>query len=161
MTYINDELFGKLEYKNNYWRGKTTIRMFDLENEILLSVDAHENADFSSIQREAFRNFIQDMKNIINEVEKQIYEYYTENFDEYREMSGDGSEADKTAPKIDSISDLKRLVKPTELIVRRVRKNGKRRLGILCDVSWNIEDGLGIEIEDEIIKKVGYQDIVL
>lgn len=161
MTNINDELFGELEYKNNYWRGKTTIRMFDLEKEILLSVDAHESADFSSIQREAFRNFIQDMKNIINEVENQVYEYYSENFEEYREMLGDETEADKIAPKIDSISDLKRLVKPTELIVRRVRKNGKRRLGLLCVVSWDTEDGLGIKIEDEIVEEVGYQDIVL
>ena len=51
---INDDLFGKLEYKNNFWRGKTTIRMFDLEKEILLSIDSHESADFSNVQSEAF-----------------------------------------------------------------------------------------------------------
>lgn len=158
---INDDLFGKLEYKNNFWRGKTTIRMFDLEKEILLSVDAHENADFSNVQREAFLNFIQDMKNIINEAEEQVYDYYSENFKEYREVLGNKSEADNFAPKIDSISDLKRLVNPTELIVRRVRKNGKRILGLLCDVSWDSENGLGIKIEDETVEEVGYQDIVL
>ncbi|KQL35462.1 hypothetical protein [Psychrobacillus sp. FJAT-21963] len=161
MTMINDELFGKLEYKNNFWRGKTTITMFDLEKEILLSVDAHESANFSNVQREAFLNFIQDMKDIINEVEKQVYDYYSENYEEYRDMLGNESEADKIAPKIDSILDLKRLVKPTELIVRRVRKNGMRRLGLLCEVSWDIENGLGIKIEDEIVEEVGYQDIVL
>ncbi|GAB1769539.1 hypothetical protein [Priestia megaterium] len=47
MTSINDEAFGKLEYKNNFWRGETTIKMFGVENEILLSVDAYENTDFS------------------------------------------------------------------------------------------------------------------
>ncbi|MED3882683.1 hypothetical protein [Priestia megaterium] len=41
MTRINDELFGKLEYKNNFWRGKTTIKMFGEEKEILLSIDAY------------------------------------------------------------------------------------------------------------------------
>ncbi|WP_019240762.1 MULTISPECIES: DUF6985 domain-containing protein [Bacillus] len=122
MTKINDELFGELEYKNNFWRGKTIIRMFDLEKVILLSVDAHESADFSSVQREAFRNFIQNTKKIIDEVERQVYGYYTENFEEYREMLGDRLEADKIAPKIDSISDLIRLVTPTELIVRRVKR---------------------------------------
>ena len=161
MTIINDDLFGELEYKNNFWRGKTTIIMFGLEKEILLSIDGHESADFSNVKREAFLNFIQDMKDIVNEAEMQVYEYYIENYEEYREMLDNKSEADKIAPNIDSISELKRLVKPTELIVRRVRKNGIRRLGLLCDVSWDIENGLGIKIEDEIIEEVGYQDIVL
>ena len=39
MTMINDDLFGELEYKNNFWRGKTTLRMFDLEKEIILSIE--------------------------------------------------------------------------------------------------------------------------
>ena len=154
MTLINDDLFGKLEYKNNFWRGKTTIRMFDLEKEIFLSIDAHESADFSNVQREAFFNFIQNMKNIINEAEEQVYDYYSENNEEFREMLGNKSEIESFAPKIEATSDLKSLVKPTELIVRRVRKNGKRRLGLLCDVSWDIENGLGIKIEDEIIEEV-------
>lgn len=161
MTMIIDDLFGKLEYKNNFWRGKATIRMFDLEKEILVSIDAHESADFSNVQREAFLNFIQNMKNIINEAEEQVYDYYSDNYEEYREMLGNKSEADNFAPKIESTSDIKKLVRPTELIVRRVRRNGKRRLGLLCDVSWDIENGLGIKIEDEIVEEVGYQDIVL
>lgn len=160
MTEINDELFGELEYQKNYWRGKTTIKMFDMDIKIMLSVDGHESADFSNIQREAFRNFNNDMKNIMDEAEQQIYEYYSKNIEEYREMLGNKTEADNIAPKNDSILTLKRLVKPTELIVRRVRKNGKRRLGLLCDVTWDIEDGLGIKIEDEIVEEVGYQDIV-
>ncbi|MBD8028388.1 hypothetical protein H9636_17240 [Ureibacillus sp. Re31] len=161
MTKINDELFGELEYKNNFWRGEMTIKMFNVERKILLSVDAHEDADFSNIQRDAFRHFIQDMNYIMSQAEKEVYEYYIENVDEYREMLEDESQANKIAPKIDSLTGLSELVKPTELIVRRVRKNGKRRLGLLCDVSWNIEDGLGIKIEDEVVEEVGYQDIVL
>ncbi|OIK04412.1 hypothetical protein [Bacillus sp. MUM 13] len=161
MTMINDELFGKLEYKNNFWRGEMTIKMFNLEKKILLSVDAHEDAVFSTIQRDAFHNFIQDMNHVMSEVEDEIYEYYIENVDEYREMLENETQADKIAPKIDSVSALAELVKPTELIVRRVRENGKRRLGLLCDVTWDIEDGLGIKIEDEVVEEVGYQDIVL
>ena len=161
MTRINDELFGKLEYKNNFWRGKTTIKMFGVEKEILLSVDAYENTDFSNVQKEAFLNFIQDMENIMNKAEKHIYDYYMENYEEYREMIANKSEADQVVPNIHSVLDLKKLVEPTELIVRRVRKNGKRRLGLLCDVSWDIENGIGIKMEDEGVEEVGYQDIVL
>ncbi|GLI82697.1 hypothetical protein ANABIO32_03840 [Rossellomorea marisflavi] len=156
-----DELFGELEYKNNFWRGEMIINMFNVERKILLSVDAHEDADFSNIQRVAFQNFIQDMSPIMSEAEKEVYEYYSEIVDEYREMVDDESLANKIAPKIDSLTGLAELVKPTELIVRRVRKNGKRRLGLLCDVSWDIEDGLGMKINDEVVEEVGYQDIVL
>lgn len=97
----------------------------------------------------------------MDEVEKQIYEYYSDNFEEYRDMLGNRSEADKIAPEIDSIHALNILVKPTQLIVRRVRSSRKRRLDLLCDVTWDLEDGLGIRIEDEIVEEVGYQDIVL
>lgn len=93
----------------------------------------------------------------MNEVEKEIYEYYSENVEEHREMLGNESQANK----IDSISGLTNLVKPMEFIVRKERNNGKRRLGLLCEVSWDIENGLGVKIEDEIIEEVGYQDIVL
>ncbi|AXI29759.1 hypothetical protein CIB87_12325 [Priestia megaterium] len=161
MTRINDELVGKLENKNNFWRGKTTIKMFGVEKEILLSIDAYENTDFSNVQKEAFLSFIQDMENIMNETEKHIYDYYMENYEEYREMIANKSEADQVVPNIYSVSDLKKLVEPAELIVRRVRKNGKRRLGLLCDVSWDIENGIGIKMEDEGVEEVGYQDIVL
>lgn len=161
MVKINDNLFRKLTYEKNYWRGKTNIQMFNMDIEIELSVDGNEKADFSDIQRETFRRFYSDMKNIMKVVEKKIYEYYNENFEEYREMLANKSEADKLAPRIDSILALKRLVKPTQLIVRRARKNGRRRIGLLCDTTWNIEDGLGIKIEDEIVEEVGYQDIVL
>ncbi|UKS66172.1 hypothetical protein K6T23_04700 [Rossellomorea marisflavi] len=71
------------------------------------------------------------------------------------------SKANKNAPKLDSLTGLAELVKPTEFIVRRARKNGKRRLGLLCDVSWDTENGLGIRIEDEVVEEVGYQDIAL
>lgn len=161
MAKMYDELFGDLEYKNNFWRGEMIINMFNVERKIRLSVDAHEDADFSTIQREAFRHFIHDLSSIMSEAEKEVYEYYCENVDEYREMIGDESEANNIAPKLDSLTGLAKLVQPTEFIVRRVRKNGKRRLGLLCDVSWDTENGLGIRIEDEVVEEVGYQDIAL
>ncbi|MDN3955971.1 DUF6985 domain-containing protein [Sporolactobacillus laevolacticus] len=161
MIRINDTLFGELNYEKNYWSGKTNIQIFNINMEIVLSVDGHETADFSNIQRESFRNFQKDMENIMDKVEQQIYKYYCDNFEEYREMLENETEADKLVPKIDSVTNLKKLVKPKQLIVRRTRKNGKRRLGLLCDVTWDMENGLGVKIEDESVEEVGYQDIVL
>ena len=74
MVKMYDELFGDLEYKNNFWRGEMIINMFNVERKIRLSVDAHEDADFSTIQRVAFRHFIQDMSSIMSVAEKEVYE---------------------------------------------------------------------------------------
>ncbi|SDE87755.1 hypothetical protein SAMN04488126_12641 [Bhargavaea beijingensis] len=60
------------------------IGMFNVEKKILLSVDAHEEADFSNTQRDAFHNFIQDVNHIMSHVENEVYEYYKENVHEYR-----------------------------------------------------------------------------
>ena len=73
----------------------------------------------------------------------------------------EAEEADKIAPIIENKEELGNLVEPTQLIVRRVRNNGIRRLGLLFDCTWNIEHGLAVKIEDEEVVEVGFQDIVL
>lgn len=40
-----------------------------------------EDADFLNIQRDAFHNFIQNKHHIMSEVEKEVYQYYSENVD--------------------------------------------------------------------------------
>ncbi|MNI92529.1 hypothetical protein D3C73_1503370 [compost metagenome] len=79
---------------------------------------------------------------------------------DYREMVG-ADEADKIVPIIEKKEELVQLVEPTQLIIRRVRKNGVRRIGLLFNCSWEIEHGLAVKIEDEEIVEVGFQDIVL
>ncbi|MBC2372721.1 hypothetical protein HBP98_11975 [Listeria booriae] len=57
--------------------------------------------------------------------------------------------------------ELGNLVIPTQLIARRVRKNGVRRIGLVCDCTWDIDNGVGVRIENEKVEEVDYQDIVL
>ncbi|MBC1499039.1 hypothetical protein HB943_00390 [Listeria weihenstephanensis] len=159
MTKINDDLFGEIEF-DLYWSGKTSIVMFGKKYEIILSIDGEEDANFSPIQREAYTNFMTNMGEIMNAVELGILEYYEENFEEYRDMA-DEAEADRIAPEISTVEGLGKLVIPTQLIVRRVRKNGVRRIGLVCDCTWDIDNGVGVRIEDEKVEEVDYQDIVL
>ncbi|AQY50655.1 hypothetical protein PWEIH_03451 [Listeria weihenstephanensis FSL R9-0317] len=159
MKKINDDLFGKIEF-DMYWSGKTSITMFGRKYEVVLSIDGEEDANFSPIQRDAYTNFITNMDEIMATVELSILEYYEENVEEYRDMAGE-AEADRTAPEISTIEELGNLVIPTQLIVRRVRKNGVRRIGLVCDCTWDIDNGVGVRIEDEKVEEVDYQDIVL
>nr|WP_246438622.1 hypothetical protein [Listeria portnoyi] len=134
--------------------------MFGKKHEIILSIDGEEDANFSPIQREAYTNFMTNMGEIMNAVELDILEYYEENFEEYRDMA-DEAEADRIAPVINTVEELGNLVIPTQLIVRRVRKNGVRRIGLVFDCTWDIDNGVGVRIEDEKVEEVDYQDIVL
>ncbi|WP_396432375.1 DUF6985 domain-containing protein [Listeria booriae] len=143
-----------------YWSGKTSITMFGKKREVILSIDGEEDANFSPIQREAYINFMSNMDEIMDAVELGIFEYYEDNYEEYRDMAGE-VEADKIAPEISTIEELGNLVIPTQLIVRRVRKNGVRRIGLVCDCTWDIDNGVGVRIENEKVEEVDYQDIVL
>nr|WP_260485316.1 hypothetical protein [Listeria booriae] len=134
--------------------------MFGKKHEVILSIDGEEDASFSPIQREAYTNFMSNMDEIMDAVELGIFEYYEDNYEEYRDMAGE-VEADKIAPEISTIEELDNLVIPTQLIVRRVRKNGVRRIGLVCDCTWDIDNGVGVRIENEKIEEVDYQDIVL
>ncbi|WP_259392278.1 DUF6985 domain-containing protein [Paenibacillus thiaminolyticus] len=87
-------------------------------------------------------------------------DYYQEVYMEYRDMVG-ADKANKIASIIENKEELGNLVEPTQLIVRRVRNNGIRRLGLLFDCTWDIEHGLAVKIEDEEVVEVGFQDIVL
>ncbi|MBC1211970.1 hypothetical protein HB815_13670 [Listeria booriae] len=159
MKKINDDLFGEIEF-DMYWSGKTSITMFGKKSEVILSIDGEEDANFSPIQREAYTNFMSNMDGIMDAVELGIFEYYEDNYEEYRDMAGE-VEADKIAPEISTIKELGNLVIPTQLIIRRVRKNGVRRIGLVCDCTWDIDNGVGVRIDNEKVEEVDYQDIVL
>ncbi|WP_376740936.1 DUF6985 domain-containing protein [Listeria booriae] len=156
---MNDDLFGEIEF-DMYWSGKTSITMFGKKREVILSIDGEEDANFSPIQRKAYTNFMSNMDEIMDAVELDIFEYYEDNYEEYRDMAGE-VEADKIAPEISTIEELGNLIIPTQLIVRRVRKNGVRRIGLVCDCTWDTDNGVGVRIENEKAEEVDYQDIVL
>ncbi|MEK3951074.1 MULTISPECIES: DUF6985 domain-containing protein [Paenibacillus] len=159
MDRLNHELFGEISY-DLYWSGQQEIKIFGEKRMVILSIDGNEDGEFQDAQKEAYINFLNDMDNIMTEAEKSIFDHYQEVYMDYRDMVGE-EEADKIAPVIKDIEDLGKLVEPTQLIIRRVRKNGIRRIGLLFNCTWEIEHGLAVKIEDEEITEVGFQDIVL
>lgn len=159
MANLNHELFGEISY-DLYWSGQQKIKMFGKDKVIILSVDGNEEGEFHDAQKEAYTNLIGNMDDIMTKVEEAIFDYYQEVYMDYREMVGE-EEADKIAPIIENKEELDHLIEPTQVIIRRVRKNGVRRIGLLFDCTWEIEHGLAVKIEDEEIVEVGFQDIVL
>lgn len=156
---IKDELFGEIFYED-LWLGKTEINMFGKAKEIILNIYGEEEK-ISLNQREAFSQFKANMFSIVKASEDKIFEYYLKNYEDYRAMQVSNEEVEKVAPKISSIAEWGELVTPTGLLVRYDFEDGIRRVGILCDCTWEPEHGLGISIENEEVVEIGLQDIVL
>lgn len=155
-----DELFGEIIYED-LWIGTIEITMFGKNQKILLNIYGEENEEITPNQRDAFSQFKLNMPNIVKESEDKIFEYYLENCDDYRAMQSNSEEVEKIAPKISSIDELGKLVTPTSLLIRYDFEDGIRRVGILCDCTWEPEHGLGISVENEEVVEIGLQDIVL
>lgn len=155
-----DEVFGKVIYED-LWTGITDIIMFGKSENIILSIYGEENEEFTSNQKDAFSQFRANMSTIVKEAEAEILKYYLENFEDYRAMQCDNEELETIVPQISSIEELRKLVSPTHLLIRYDFEDGIRRVGILCDCTWEPEHGLGVSIENEKIIEIGFRDIVL
>ncbi|WP_413365214.1 DUF6985 domain-containing protein [Lysinibacillus sp. 3P01SB] len=156
---INHDVFGEISY-DLYWRGEQKIKFFGQEKTIVLSIDGNEEGEFHEIQKDAYKKFFHNMNDIMKKVEDALFDYYQKVFMDYRAIF-DKKEVDRLVPIINDKRELAKLVSPTQLIIRRVRKNGLRRVGMLFDCTWEAEHGVGVKVEDEEIIEVGFQDIVL
>lgn len=101
------------------------------------------------------------MSIIVKEAEYEIFKYYLESFEDYRAMYSNNEELEMIAPQISSIEELGKLVSPTNLLIRYDFEDGIRRVGVLCDCTWEPEHGLAVSIENEKVIEIGFQDIVL
>lgn len=129
MTKINHHLFGEISY-DLYWSGQAQIKIFGVERNVILSIDGNEEAVFQDAQKEAYSNFVNNVDTLMIAAEEVIFNYYQEIYMDYREMVRE-SEADKVAPIIENKEELVKLVEPNQLIIKRVRENGIRKIGLL------------------------------
>lgn len=146
----SDTLFGELIY-DDLWLGKTEITMFGKNNKIDLLIYGEDSEPITINQRDAYVRFKENMVDIIKVSEVKIYDYYLRCMDEYQLQK----------PSISSISELVEHVTPMGLLLDYDYEDGIRRIGIVCNCSWEREHGLGVRIENETVVEIGLQDIVL
>jgi len=157
---ISDYVFGTISYKN-IWRGETSITFFEKTVNIDLYINGDEDEEISPIQRDSFVSFKENESRIVKEAEDKVYDYYLGVIEDYRAMQLSEELADKNTPRISSVKELAYLVQPISLLIDYDYHDGTRRIGILCDCTWEPEHGVGISIVNEKVSKVGFQDIVL
>lgn len=155
-----DEMFGSLTYDYGY-EGKTSVDLFGISWEIMVQINADEKVITDS-QRNAYRKFLENESEVLNDVENSIFEYYEKVFESYRVQVSDLAQKDRIAPKINNKRELARIVEPVSLIIDYDFENKKpQRIGFIMETSWDPSHGLGVRIENNKVVEVGLQDVIL
>lgn len=155
METLNDPAFGELIDRDEAgdWYRWYEIDLFGERKTVHLAVTYTEKP--TEAQRATFLKFEQHKQACIDKIEKAIFNYYNSFLEEVR--AGLEEDADEVMPVISTVNELNDLVTLEEIIVAP----SDREIGFLFECTWEIEHGLGVQLRDNEVTKVGFQDVVI
>ena len=121
---------------------KVTLSFWGRKNELEIIFDCYEGDEVTEEQRQALAQFLPAAEKLIDSAREEVEEYI-ENDDMMEEE------------QVDNIFDY---VTPQSIFVKRMKK---RIIGLMCSYTLDEEDGFAICFEDENLKRVGSQNIIL
>ena len=129
-----DEIL-KEPFYNFGWFYEKTITFFGKENNIKVDFEAYpETEQINQTQKDSFLRFYENIADLSKAAENQLNDYITK--------------------YVEGIYTIDKDVQLTEVLI-----NSDGELILLCEVAWDIENGLGIKIFPEI--EIGPQDTFL
>ncbi len=152
---IKDPIFGELEY-NYIWCKYTQIQFLDKEVEISISINGEESGEFDTKQYESYNFLMDEWKNIQYRILPSILNYYQEK----RKELGYDLEFNAFYPAIETLEELIENITFVGINIPHAGIFASRSIGLAFDCTWDEENGIGINLLDEKIDKVGYQDII-
>lgn len=136
---IVDQVFGEMEYKHR-WVKRQQVQFFGKPSEVQIVAAAYTGQEICEEQRKSYQYFQENQEKILKVFSEKLQSYVDDNtkmISEYYDLK-QGTESDK-------------LVTPKTIYFDR---DGK--VVVLCDVKWDEENGLGVEVYPEI--QIGRQD---
>lgn len=140
---INDVVFGNMEYKHR-WIKKEEVFLLGRDRRLNIVAAAYSGELICDEQRESYKNFKKDCEKISERIPGLIAEYVESHRKEIKEHYDSLGKTDEAI----------KLVTPTSILFTR---DGKAV--IMCNVSWDEENGIGIEVIPEYM--VDVQDAFL
>lgn len=167
-TIVQDEIFGELEYKDNYgYYGKVKLNFFGKDIDIKLFIGAI-NSKIEEIQYETYRMFIKKFKQIEEDIISNLLLYYNGGDgilkEKYAYGPDDEEENKKWWPDINTKEDMIKNIHFDEIRIQDgfILKN-ERCIYVLFNRDWGGPDtddnGVAVEIKNEKVSGVGYKDI--
>ncbi len=157
---MQDKVFGSLNYYDGCWEREYDFKFLGMEQTVKLMVYVDEAEPIEQIQYDSFEKFQSSLEYISQLIEKDLFDYYC---NERREL---GYEAvpSRQYPEISDFSELLQMIKLIGIVVpcsQVCEALEGRVIGLLFDCSWDKEFGLGIQLVNEKIEEIGYQDAAL
>lgn len=157
---INHEVFG-IMYFDHGWIKNIDLDIFGKNQRLQIVIDADEDSDFEDAQIKSYEEFFDDINRRVIDAENATFEFYQRVSPNIRDQYKSAEKINEIVPEISKREDLYRLVFPKQILFPMVFDETEREAGFICDCSWEIEHGLGIKFENEVVTEVGFQDILL
>ena len=122
---------------------KKKLVIWERELELPVDIMCYENEAITEIQKDAVEIFLTS-SDLLTKVRKQVESYILQN------QVGEN--------KIDEVDNIFKYVMPKSLFVPRVER---RTVAVLCNYKFDLEHGLAIVFEEEQLKAIGAEDIVI
>ena len=165
---IQDEVFGQLEYEENYgYYGKVKLNFFGIEYDVKICVNS-SNSKIEKIQYEIYKEFINNFKQIEEDIILNLLKYYNGGESVLAEKYAYGpedKEENKTWwPDINTKEEMIKNIHFDKIIIQdSFSLNNERIIYILFNRDWGGPDdednGVAVEIINEKVTGVGYKDI--
>lgn len=155
---MEHNVFGNLDFSEDFWHGNLTIDFFKNTCNVELFVYVDEGEDFEQIQIDSFSEFMKKWDDIQHDVAEKLLNYYKTE----RKSLGYDKEANELYPDIDSVDEVLKMVNIVGLIVPYPAVCDVfegRSIMIAMNCTWDIENGIGIRFLNEVIDEIGYQDV--
>lgn len=151
MMNINDDVFGKMEYKNS-WEKEEIIKCFGKEYKIRTVAKAYKGDDILDIQRNAYKKYKDNINNYNIEIPSSILNYYLDNYEYISSYIDIPEKINK-----DNINEeiIMKLVTFKTLYFDR-----KGNFGYLCDCLWDEEHGICILLSDKKVKVIEQDELI-
>lgn len=146
-----DPIFGELVF-DLYWEG--CIAVPGLGQAVHLMIETEEGPPVGP-QREAFRFYRKEIPALLPQIESAIFDYYNQVLDTYRAAIGP-RHADRLAPRLQSPAEIWQLLSAPGILIQHLVEH-ELRIALQWECTWDVENGLQVELEGRNISRVGLQ----
>jgi len=166
---MTDTTFGELDFDGCYWSGHISLDFFEEEKRLGLMIDSSfgEQTEISDLQHETCRSFLEKWLGLQEAVIQEVIRYYNEE-ERFAYGPDDPKEFAAWWPKIETVEEMRKwitletVVIPSDGIMQDVY-DGKHCIYLLFSREWAEDpnnNGVGIQLLDEEITEIGFQNIV-
>jgi len=163
-TIVQDEIFGELEYENNYgYYGMVKLNFFGEEQEVKIFIESYNSREIGERQYETYKLFMKNIKQIEDDIISNLLKYYNAE-EKYAYGPDDEEENKKWWPEINTKEDMIKNIHFDEIRINdEVILKNERCIYVLFNRDWGGPDtddnGVAVEIKNEKVTSVGYKDI--